>query len=998
MTVRGQPLNYYPIWISNDSTNPLKDISQGNQSDPNDLANTHTIRDSSRSGILQWAYDFPTKLDTPVHAVSSGTVYSVETGVPDGVIGFGNVVTVESKDDSNNTYYVTYAHLSSSNLTKGAAVTAGVTEIGKSGEEGSAAHLHIHFGTGTPVLRHLINGDNTYSAYVADGSNDTFAPAYLPELRIDFNLHGNTPDRVYNGTDGIDYFTGNNKGDTVYGGAGDDNLTGGAGADHLYGQDGDDILKGGGGNDIIDGGAGINTAVYTGRPVDHVWTKAGNGSWTIVDNRSGRPDGDDTLTNIQFLKFATGDVIALSPTVVSRAITLNDSAMDTNGGMTVVSTFHNTGNQNNTLYSWGPITSNGFVVTNKNRTDFAFHSWNSEWATTFGYFFDGQQVLEIPQNGNLVGGDTNYSGTDTITVEKQDKTGFSLKSVKLDTFWAEGGIFVTFNGKKTDGSTVNEIVQLDKSPGLQISQFGDRLSNLQSLSFTASDSILFDDLTFDPSPPTAAITLLTPRAPFTSGASSIGKFSNVAGGQTGYLATVTGVAVGDSTVTVFDNGSPVGTASVDSNANWSFSTGPLLPGVHSFTATDTVGSNTSQASSAVDIVVLSAPTGLALSPLSDSGILGDNITNITTPVITGNAEPWGTVTLFDDATTVGNATVATDGTWSITTNPLADGAHTLTATNIDVAGNVSTASPSLVITLDTLTPSGPGRPTLSAGSDTGAKNDNVTSITTPVITGTGETGDTVTLFDGSIILGTLDVRSDGTWSVTTPTLTDGLHHLTAKQADLAGNTSSASDALDLTIRLKSVATDPLSVSDLLSKPSNQILNDLVDFDGNHLGGVGSWLLMGQVDIQGDGDLEYIMTNTELGRWATLGPDEFGIIDLANHSWGGDTRVVGTYIDPLIPLGVVKQGTEFDSQIRFQKDLEHGNISSILGAGDFNGDGLQEVYFGLDDKTAVLHAHMHADGNIQYANYQVSSQAIDYLQGHGFGSETWGTWGLGTSFS
>jgi Bacterial Ig-like domain len=289
------------------------------------------------------------------------------------------------------------------------------------------------------------------------------------------------------------------------------------------------------------------------------------------------------------------------------------------------------------------------------------------------------------------------------------------------------------------------------------------------------------------------------------------------------------------------------------------------------------------------------------------------------------------------------------------------------------------------------TPSAPGKLALASTSDTGAKRDNVTSITTPEITGTGTAGDTVSLFDGSIILGTLNVRNDGTWSITTTTLTDGVHHLTAQQTDLAGNASAASDPLDLTIRAHPVYADPLSVSDLLSKPSSQTLIDLVDFDGNHLGAVSSWSIMGEVDVQGDGDLEYVLTNRDIGRWATLGPDEFGVIDLANHSWGGDTRVVGIYTDPLIKTGEVQAGSPFDSEARFQNDLRSGNINAILGAGDYNGDGLQEVYFSLTDKTAVLHAYMHADGNLQYANYQTSSQAIDYLQSHGYGHETWGTW-------
>jgi probable HAF family extracellular repeat protein len=186
-------------------------------------------------------------------------------------------------------------------------------------------------------------------------------------------------------------------------------------------------------------------------------------------------------------------------------------------------------------------------------------------------------------------------------------------------------------------------------------------------------------------------------------------------------------------------------------------------------------------------------------------------------------------------------------------------------------------------------------------------------------------------------------------------------------------------------------THPVPVSELGANPSAAVLNDLVDFDGNHFGSAGSWHLLGQADIQNDGDLEFIYTNPDIGRWATLGPDSNDIVDLANHGAGGDTRVVGIYIDPLIQLGVVQAGSPFDSQQRFQGDLYAGNIEQVFGFGDFNHDGLQEIYFGLKDHTAVLHAYMHTDGNIQYANYQNFAQAQDYLVSNGIGSDVWGAW-------
>ena len=52
------------------------------------------------------------------------------------------------------------------------------------------------------------------------------------------------------------------------------------------------------------------------------------------------------------------------------------------------------------------------------------------------------------------------------------------------------------------------------------------------------------------------------------------------------------------------------------------------------------------------------------------------------------------------------------------------------------------------------------------------------------------------------------------------------------------------------------------------------------------------------------------------------------------------------------------------------------------AGDYDGDGVHEVYWKTADNTAYLRALMHDDGNIRYANYQNESQMRDYLTTNG----------------
>ena len=108
----------------------------------------------------------------------------------------------------------------------------------------------------------------------------------------------------------------------------------------------------------------------------------------------------------------------------------------------------------------------------------------------------------------------------------------------------------------------------------------------------------------------------------------------------------------------------------------------------------------------------------------------------------------------------------------------------------------------------------------------------------------------------------------------------------------------------------------------------------------------------------------------------------GQIDYEDHGEGGGTRVVGIYIDPLVTSGDVIQGSDHDSQRRFQNDLKNDNLL-VKASGDYDGDGTQEVYWKTVDGTAYLRALMHADGNIKYANYQSLDQMTNYLTGHGF---------------
>tara|TARA_B000000532_G_C18765555_1_gene361663 strand:+ start:45 stop:665 length:621 start_codon:yes stop_codon:yes gene_type:complete len=196
--------------------------------------------------------------------------------------------------------------------------------------------------------------------------------------------------------------------------------------------------------------------------------------------------------------------------------------------------------------------------------------------------------------------------------------------------------------------------------------------------------------------------------------------------------------------------------------------------------------------------------------------------------------------------------------------------------------------------------------------------------------------------------------------------------------------------VNLTAIEKIVNIEDSSIDSYLEKGKNYSLSSIRDFDGNfhantetiHDSITNAYKYQGFLDVNSDGTKEAIYTNKESGRWVTASINSStGEIDYGDHGEGGITRVVGIYIDPLVTSGEVDQFGPYDSQYRFQNDLLIDNLI-IKTSGDFDGDGFQEVYWKTSDGTAYLRALMHADGNIQYANYQSKEQMSEYLTNNG----------------
>jgi hypothetical protein len=187
-----------------------------------------------------------------------------------------------------------------------------------------------------------------------------------------------------------------------------------------------------------------------------------------------------------------------------------------------------------------------------------------------------------------------------------------------------------------------------------------------------------------------------------------------------------------------------------------------------------------------------APSSLTLDHATDSGAQGDNLTNVSQVRIDGVAPLGSTVTLFDGATAIGTGVAnASTGAFSIAASaPLAEGAHTLTAT-ANSAGLVSAPSSPLTVTIDThapvaslafatAVPTSAGETVTLAGATSGAVSGVPYSI--------------AILQDGTQI-GSV-TPTNGTWSFQALNVSTTTHTYTIQTTDAAGNTAAgANDAI-----------------------------------------------------------------------------------------------------------------------------------------------------------------------------------------------------------
>ncbi len=163
-----------------------------------------------------------------------------------------------------------------------------------------------------------------------DGGTDWIDAAAMYR-NLDLNLNENITSKL-GGIDFLKIASGSTI-ENAIAGDGNDLLTGNSSDNVLYGMRGDDIVYGMPGHDILDGGLGTDTAVFTGAREGYTITS--NNGITLVAG----PDGNDQLTNFEYLQFDDITVadpsIGVTPTDTTPPLLLSFSPTDNTSAVAV---------------------------------------------------------------------------------------------------------------------------------------------------------------------------------------------------------------------------------------------------------------------------------------------------------------------------------------------------------------------------------------------------------------------------------------------------------------------------------------------------------------------------------------------------------------------------------------------------------------------------------------------------------------------------------------
>jgi len=317
---------------------------------------------------------------------------------------------------------------------------------------------------------------------------------------------------------------------------------------------------------------------------------------------------------------------------------------------------------------------------------------------------------------------------------------------------------------------------------------------------------------------------VAPAAPDLTGSSDSGSSNtdNVTNSvQPVFEVSLAGLgAVANDSIALFDAGNTmIGEAVVtQQNVLAGFVEVPLsgvfADGTHVVSArlSDRAGNSGSRSANLTVLIDTAAPSASppVLTAASDSGASSsDRITSVVRPTFSGTGVNGQRIDMYNGFGFLGSTTVA-DGVWSYTAlADLADGSYQIRSKTVDLAGNESSFSSSIVVVIDTVRPADP----------TFDENVMFKNSSTPLLTGAAEIDAVVTVRSGATTLATTRTAATGLWSIeVVDPLAQSVFALAATATDVAGNMNSGASAASLTIDTTAPAAPTITAFSSVSSP------------------------------------------------------------------------------------------------------------------------------------------------------------------------------------
>ncbi len=768
---------------------------------------------------------------------------------------------------------------------------------------------------------------------------------------------GNGPDSVVTGAGNDSIATGAGN-DTINAGAGDDTVNAGAGDDLIAAGAGNDCVLAGNGDDIVNGGTGADT-LY-GEDGNDLLVDDGPDDADLIDGGQGDDTlfgggGDDSLNGgagADLLNGGAGnDLLIAGSELEPDADTLNGDI----GDDTLVA-----GGGNDSIIA-GP---------------------------------GNDQVQAGPGDDLLDGGDGNDlldggSGNDTI-----------LGGDDRDTLQAGDGNDQLVGGDGVDmllGGTGNDIMDggpgsdyLDGGPGFNLLLVGNGRDtvNGSSLIDTITFQAPFDTVSFTSAPLNGlnfpiGTDITPPAAPAAPILHVLDDTGTVGDALTrNNTPRLVGYTEPGSTVSLFDDaGQVLGTAVSDASGIYSIRpTTALADGTHSLRVQvrDAAGNRGVMGPATeitIDTSAPATPPAPVLQPGSDSGTVGDHLTNALTPVFDVNGvEAQATVELLRNGVVVANRL----GNGPITDPGVVNGAYFYMLRQIDVAGNPSADGPPTIVVVDATVPTTPPAPALQPGSDSGAVGDRITNVLAPTFDAVGvENQTTVELLRDGMVVAT----RVGPGAITAPAVNgDGAYPYTLRQTDAAGNRSPIGPATVVVVDVTAPMTPPApalqpgSDSGAVGDRITSVVNPTFDVTGVEAQAnvellrdgvvVATRLGTGSISdpgVNGDGTYQYALRQTDTaGNRGPMGPAIIVVVDATVPTTppapvlqsASDSGAVGDRITNVLAPTFDADGVENQATVELLRDGVV--ISSRVGPG------------------AITAPAVNSDGTYQYALRQVDT--------------------------